>query len=468
MQVAEGLGWGRNSVVASRIALVAVVATGLVYGIPWVFFAYPFPGVAVIAAVLTAMCALAISALFGLRHQRTRRRTDLLVASLFGAIALIEAVLPLLAQIELNTANFAFWARFTSRTFVAVGLLVIAWIPERVDRRRTFKVVVVSASSIALAAVLWTAIWIATLPTSVNEATDSGDALVTNGLVLGFRLLTTALLLVAAFGLARKARLLSDPVLDWLAGGVVLLATARAHDFIFPSLHNDWLTTGDILRLFAEWVILFGLLQEVHVVWRRRGDDARAQERRALAAELHDGLAQELAYVTMQTALAELEPSGNHIARAHAAAERALSETRLRIEEYRQTDRVPLDRIIARVARDVETRFGCDVVLDLREMRVRENTAHELGRVACEALTNATRHGSAKHIEVHLDARGGRVLLTINDDGTGIIDLTRAEQSRSSFGLTSMRERAERLGGNCSITSSATGGTSIAIEVPRR
>jgi signal transduction histidine kinase len=369
----------------------------------------------------------------------------------------------------LGVANFVFWSRFTLRTFVAIGLCVTAWLPERVDRRRTFKVIAVSASAVAVTAVLWTAIWIATLPASVNEATDSGDALATDPLVLGFRLLSMALLLAAALGLARKARALGDPVFDWLAGGVVLLATARAHDFIFPSLHNDWLTTGDILRLIAEWVILFGLLREVHVVWRRRGDDARAQERRALAAELHDGLAQELAYVTMQTALAELEPSnGKHIARAHAAAERALSETRLRIEEYRQTDRVPLDRVIARVARDVETRFGCDVVLDLREMRVREHTAHELGRVACEALTNASRHGSAKNIEVHLDARGGRVLLTIDDDGTGIIDLTRAEKGRSSFGLTSMRERAERLGGYCSITASATGGTSIAIEVPRR
>jgi signal transduction histidine kinase len=307
------------------------------------------------------------------------------------------------------------------------------------------------------------------LPQTVSDATTSGDAFLTDPAVLGLRLLGMGVLLAAAIGFARKSRALSDPVLDWLAAGVVLLATARGHDFIFPSLHNDWLTTGDMLRLFAEWVILFGLLREVHVLWRRRGDDARAQERRALAAELHDGLAQELAYVTMQTALAELEPSdGKHIARAHAAAERALSETRLRIEEYRQTDTVPLDRVIARVARDVETRFGCDVVLDLREMRVREHTAHELGRVACEALTNAARHGDAKHIVVELNARGGRLLLTIKDDGSGIIDLTRAEQSRTSFGLTSMRERAERLGGYCSIASSPPGGTSICVEVPQR
>jgi signal transduction histidine kinase len=452
-----------------RVALVAVVATGLVYGIPWVFFAYPFPGVAVITAVLTSMCALAISVLFGLRHQRTRRRTDLFVATLFGVVFLIEAALPLLSQIDPDITNFAFWTRITSRTLVALGLCATAWLPERADRRRTFNVIIAAAVALAAVALIWTTVAITALPQSVDDATNSGDALFTDPRALGMRLLGMALLLAAALGFARKARILSDPVLDWLAAGAVLMATARGHDFIFPSLHNDWLTTGDMLRLFAEWVILFGLLREVHTLWRRRGDDARAQERRALAAELHDGLAQELAYVTMQTALAELEPSdGQHIARAHAAAERALSETRLRIEEYRQTDTVPLDRVIARAARDIETRFGCDIVLDLREIRVRERTAHELGRVTCEALTNAARHGDAKNIVVELNARGGRLLLTISDDGGGIVDLTRAEQDRTSFGLTSMRERAERLGGYCSIASVQPGGTSISIEVPQR
>jgi signal transduction histidine kinase len=322
---------------------------------------------------------------------------------------------------------------------------------------------------LSVAAVGWTAVWITGLPVSVDQATTSGNALATDPTVLGMRLFGMFVLVGAAVGLARKARVVSDPIYDWVAGGAVLLATARAHDFIFPSLHNDWLTTGDILRLVAELLVLAGLLRELHIVWRRRGDEARARERRTLAAELHDGLAQELAYLTMQTALAELEPTdGRHIARAHAAAQRALSETRLRIEEYSQTDRVPLDRVITRVAHDVEARFGCDVVLDLREMRVRERTAHELGRVAHEALTNATRHGAAKHIAVRLDARGGRVLLTIVDDGDGIIDLRPAKGRRPSFGLTSMRERAERLGGYCTISSPPTGGTSIAIEVPRR
>ena len=103
----------------------------------------------------------------------------------------------------------------------------------------------------------------------------------------------------------------------------------------------------------------------------------------------------------MQTALAEREPdNGERLARVHAAAERALAETRLQIGHYRDkpldsANRViALDCVIAEVGRDIEARFGCRVRLDLDRVDVTPRTAHELGRATCEALQNAARHGA--------------------------------------------------------------------------
>ena len=288
--------------------------------------------------------------------------------------------------------------------------------------------------------------------------------------VLGFRLIGTMLLLVAAVGFVRKARTLSDPLFVWLACGAVLTATGRFNDFLFPSLHNDWVSTGDLFRMVAEWVILAALCEEVSRLWQVRGSHVRRQEQRRIIAELHDGLAQELACVATHSALAELEPDNlEHLARVRAAAARALTETRSCIAEYADTEPVDLDLVIARLGREVEAEFGCRVVWELEKIAVRPRTAHELGRVAREAMINAARHGHPDEIFVRLDVQKGRVRLSVTDDGHGIRERTGTEPADAvAFGLTSMRQRAERLGGVCSIVSPPSGGTKVAIDVPQR
>ncbi len=193
--------------------------------------------------------------------------------------------------------------------------------------------------------------------------------------------------------------------------------------------------------------------------------EARRRERRALAAELHDGLAQELAYLTTQSALAEMDPADpERIARIRAGAERALSETRLRIDQYTDRAPVPLDRVLDRLGRDLQDRSSCPIVLDLEPVGVDARTAHELGRVTQEAVANAVRHADARQIAVHLHSDAGLLQLSVVDDGRGLEPSTTGR----GFGLMSMRERAERLGGRCSIVSAPHGGTIVAVEIPHR
>ena len=81
-------------------------------------------------------------------------------------------------------------------------------------------------------------------------------------------------------------------------------------------------------------------------------------------------------------------------------------------------------------------------------------------RIACEALTNVTRHARARicHITIALDSA---LHMEIADDGVGL-----AAERRMGVGLISMRERAEELGGSCAITSAGGQGTRVRVELP--
>jgi signal transduction histidine kinase len=87
-------------------------------------------------------------------------------------------------------------------------------------------------------------------------------------------------------------------------------------------------------------------------------------------------------------------------------------------------------------------------------------------RIAQEALANALRHADAERIELRLEARDGRVVLTVADDGRGFDPAAPGLRSRR-LGLTSMEERAGALGGSVSIVSRPGEGTTVTLEVPR-
>jgi signal transduction histidine kinase len=155
-----------------------------------------------------------------------------------------------------------------------------------------------------------------------------------------------------------------------------------------------------------------------------------------------------------------------HLAKLHQAAERALAEARLAITERGQTDRVPLDSALAELADEFEQRWGCKVVLHLDRVMVDGRTAHELTRTAQEALANAVRHGDPERVVMRLDTDQRRIRLSITDDGVGIDIASPTDEPR--YGITSMRNRAARLGGTLHLTRAPKRGTLVAVEVPFR
>jgi two-component system sensor histidine kinase DegS len=89
-----------------------------------------------------------------------------------------------------------------------------------------------------------------------------------------------------------------------------------------------------------------------------------------------------------------------------------------------------------------------------------------LFRITQEALTNVARHARARQVTVTLEELAHEVRLTIADDGTGF-DFSEKSERRSAWGLISMRERAEAMGGRFQVKSAPGKGTRIMVTVNR-
>ncbi len=186
-----------------------------------------------------------------------------------------------------------------------------------------------------------------------------------------------------------------------------------------------------------------------------------------MARDLHDGLAQELSFIVMQTRrLREIDdkPALQHIS---TAAERGLDESRRAISALTRPVDEPLPVVLAQVAEDVGLRSGIELRLEFEDgidapLDVRE----ALLRVVREAVTNAARHAGAKTVAIHLSSRDG-LRLRITDDGKGFDPERKRNGSKSGgFGLVSMKERVEILGGQLRVASRPGAGTEIEVALP--
>jgi signal transduction histidine kinase len=199
-------------------------------------------------------------------------------------------------------------------------------------------------------------------------------------------------------------------------------------------------------------------------------------ERNRLARELHDAVSQKLFSIVLTAESAgtllerDVAAAGAQIARLQRLAREALEELRALILELRPAD-LERDglRGVLRKHVDVLRRLH-DVQLDLvinedAGSADRDGRDQEVLRVAQEALHNALRHASAQHVEIRLSRDEHRLVLEIADDGTGFAPGD-PELRATHLGLTSMEERARRLGGRLDVASAPGTGTVVRLEVP--
>ncbi|HST64648.1 MAG TPA: sensor histidine kinase [Mycobacteriales bacterium] len=194
---------------------------------------------------------------------------------------------------------------------------------------------------------------------------------------------------------------------------------------------------------------------------------ATATERVRLRGDLHDGLGPSLSGIGLGLqALSDSIDAGDREA-STAVLDRIREEVTMTLEEVRRIidglrpsalDTMELPDAIRRHARTVSTAVPVEVVVgELPELpAVVENAAY---RITTEALTNAARHSVAGRVQVTLDAPAGALVITVADDGSGVGTAT------PGVGLTSMRRRAETLGGELGIDSDPTG-TTVTATLP--
>jgi signal transduction histidine kinase len=280
--------------------------------------------------------------------------------------------------------------------------------------------------------------------------------------LLAIQFLTAALYAAAAVGFMRRAERVGDELLAWFSVGSLLACVASLHYFLFPSLYSQWVYTGDFIRLLSKLVLLAGAAREIGRYWRSLAAVAVLEERRRIARDLHDGLAQELAFILRRAKRArEADPVAAQVA---AAAERALADARRAIAALTRPLKEPLDIVLGQELEEIADRFGQKVVLDLEpNVHVDPAVREGLVRIAREAVSNAAVHGRASTVRVEL-WNGRRIRLTIADDGVGFAPSAAALSH--GFGIVSMRERARALDADFRLASAPGGGTEIEVMLP--
>ncbi|MDR3402343.1 MAG: PAS domain S-box protein [Chthoniobacter sp.] len=196
------------------------------------------------------------------------------------------------------------------------------------------------------------------------------------------------------------------------------------------------------------------------------------QERLRVAADLHDGICQELVGIQfLSIALCrDLEASRNPLARqARRIAKAILAATQHTRETARGMNPVVADgdglmHAFRRLARTTARThrlmclFRCPVPVSIENPR----TANELYRIAQEAIHNALRHGKAKRITLRLSGTEDALCLTVMDNGCGLP----ADVSHTpGMGLRVMRYRAGLIGGQLVVQSRRRGGTEVICRV---
>jgi len=100
---------------------------------------------------------------------------------------------------------------------------------------------------------------------------------------------------------------------------------------------------------------------------------------------------------------------------------------------------------------------------NLSDVQLDRDLATNLFRIFQESLTNVARHADAKQVDVAIRLDHGRLHLEIADDGVGVPEIG---PRGATLGLLGMRERAQRLGGDCTIKRRTPRGTIVSVIVP--
>ncbi len=196
--------------------------------------------------------------------------------------------------------------------------------------------------------------------------------------------------------------------------------------------------------------------------------EAQEAERRRLAADIHDGVAQRLLSLSYHLDAAraanpeEPEQVSKELDSAMSLLRGALDEVRGAIDGLRPgvLDDLGLDAGIESLARSL---VGVNTRVDLEPIALSEHLETALYRIAQEALQNVARHAKASFVSVSLHKAEDKAVLSVADNGVGMAG---DPPPHGHYGIVGMKERAELVGGVFEIFSRPGEGTRVVVRVP--
>lgn len=453
----------RRRATAAAVGALALccAVTASEWFVPGVNLAYGNEGMHIAIAAIRATVCLVVGGLAWARFTRSREIVDLAIAIAFGGVMFVESAFLLALPALLNSDQitvFSVWSS-TATSVLAPAVLLAGTLfrRRRVGKRAAAVLIVAVAATLAAAAALVHA-YAGRLQLPLDPGlspTPQPHPFTGLPAALAGQAAAATMMLAAAWRLLRCTR--GDAFVEWLAPALVIEAVASANYALFPSLYTYWVYTGDILRLLACIVLAGGIVIELRASVRRAIELAVLEERRRLARDLHDGVAQELAFVASEVVDV---PVGLHpsLPWIRSAVDRALFESRRAIAALTTPLEGPLEAVVSAAVEDVADRAGAALRVSVdAAVQVTADERETILRVVREAAMNATRHGRASTILVTIEGNGPRLArLTIRDDGCGIVN-----GADGGFGLTSMRERIEAIGGAFALESDPGAGTTV-------
>jgi signal transduction histidine kinase len=423
-------------------------------------------------AIETAGSLVALFAAF-LVFGRLRRRAylnELLLAAAMAVLAisnLLFVTVPTVA--DWAPDDLTIWSAPLARALGAVLFIAAAFMPRRELRRAGATIWLTAAAVvtvIGLTAILvheFPAYWAPRFAATFTPQAVAQPALRAHPVLFASQLLVALLYGLAAIGFFNRAKRLGDDFFAWLAGAAILAVVSHINYSLFPASYSQSvLYTGDIFRFAFYAALLLGCLREIWSYWTVLSDVAVHEERRRMARDLHDGLAQELAYISRHLDLVTGEANADTIGRLRPAVERAQLALRQAISALAPLRHQTVEIALAEAVSEIADRAKLDLQMDIVPgLQLPPARAEALVRIACEAVTNAARHSGVKSVTLRLERDGCFARLRVADRGRGFDTAA----THGGFGLIAMQERARSVGGELRIHSSPGRGSEVRADV---
>jgi signal transduction histidine kinase len=214
-------------------------------------------------------------------------------------------------------------------------------------------------------------------------------------------------------------------------------------------------------RLHAETRAQLLQVQESRIRIVAAADEAR----RRIERDLHDGAQQRLVALALQLRSGQRQVGGRDDREVDRLLTAAADELQSAIDELRELARgvhpaILTEEGLAAALESLAYRSPLQLSLDVCEERLPAQAEATAYFVACEALTNITKHAHATKASISARRRNGTLVVEVTDDGTG------GARIENGSGLRGLNDRVEAVGGRLTIESPAGGGTHLVAEIP--